>query len=470
MTLDELSCDPRVTIRRRGAPDPEGRCVVYWMQRAQRALDNPALDAAVAAANELGQPAVAFLGVVPFYPRANLRAYTFLAQGIPDLASGLARRGVGLVLRPWPDHHLARFCDEVHPSLVVGDENPLREAERWRQVAAERLRVPLWTVDADAIVPSRLLLKEHYAARTIRPRIHGLLGEFLAPAANAKARVAWRPPAKLLSLAPEADFLSGFPIDRSISPVATFRGGTAEALSRLRQFVRERLDGYSWRRNRPDLDGTSRLSPYLHFGHLGPLTVALAVRDAEAPQADRDAFLEELIVRRELAVNFVHYNPNYLTAASAEPWAKGTLAKHARDQREYLYTEEQFERAETHDPLWNAAQQQMVYGGWIHGYLRMYWAKKILEWSPSAAEAYDIAVRLNDRYELDGRDPNGYAGIAWAITGKHDRPWFDRPVYGSIRYMSYASTSKKFDSKAYIAQVEALVSGRDAGSLSLASL
>lgn len=453
--LEQLALEPRVTVRRDGPPDPDGRAVVYWMQRAQRALDNPALDVAIEAGNLLGKPVVAFLGVVPFYPNANLRSYTFLAQGIPDVASSLERRGVGFVLRPWPDHHLAKFCDEVRPSLVIGDENPLREPQRWRQVAAERLRVPLWTVDADAIVPAKLLLKEQYAARTIRPRIHARLGEFLKPGSNPKARFSWQPPGRMLSLPPDVEFISNLPVDRSVGPVTTFRGGTTEALLMLRRFIRGRLKGYAFRRNKPHLASTSHLSPYLHFGHVGPLTVALAVRDADAPQDDREAFLEEMIVRRELAINFVRFNPHYDTIESAEAWARKTLAKHARDHREYVYSERQLEHAETHDPLWNAAQQQMAGGGWMHGYMRMYWAKKILEWTPSPADAYAIAVRLNDRYELDGRDPNGYAGIAWAIGGKHDRPWFERPVYGTIRYMSYASTSKKFDAKAYIAKVAA---------------
>jgi deoxyribodipyrimidine photo-lyase len=454
--LEELTGNLRVTVRRAGPPNPEGRCVVYWMQRAQRALDNPALDVAVEAANALGKPVVAYLGIVPFYPNANLRHYAFLVQGIPDLARRLARRGVGLVVRRYPDHQLVRFCDEVRPSLVVGDENPMREPERWRLITADRLRVPLWTVDADVIVPTKLLGKEHYAARTIRPNLRGHLDEFLRPLRNPRPRVKWKAPRGTHSLRPDSDLLDGFPIDRSVQLVSTFRGGTDEGLHALRRFVRERLKGYATRRNRPELDGTSQLSPYLHFGHVGPHTVALAVRDADAPREDREAFLEELIVRRELAIDFVRFNPRYDRLESCEPWALRTLGKHRRDQRAHLYTERQLESAQTHDPLWNAAQQQMVVDGWMHGYLRMYWAKKILEWTRTPEEAYDIAVHLNDRYELDGRDPNGYAGVAWAIGGKHDRAWGpERPVFGMIRYMSYASTSRKFDNKAYIARARA---------------
>jgi deoxyribodipyrimidine photo-lyase len=457
MNLEELAKDARVTVRRAGPPNTAGRCVVYWMQRAQRALDNPALNVAIAAANLLGKPVVAFFGLVAFYPNANLRSYTFLVQGLRDIREGLRQKNVGFVLRRWPDHRLERFCNEVQPCLVVGDENPLREPEQWRKVAAERLHVPFWTVDADVIVPSTLLKKEQYAARTIRPRIDALLDEFLTSPGNPEARIPWQQSKQLESFSVNDDLLGGFPIDTTVQPVLNFQGGRSAVLNSLTRFVHERLAGYATERNHPDRGRTSQLSPYLHFGHLGPHTVALAVKDSSAPSPDREAFLEQLIVRRELAINFVKFNPQYDRLQGVEPWAIRTLKEHRRDEREYVYTEKQLEDAETHDPLWNAAQQQMVLSGWMHGYLRMYWAKKILEWTRSPEEAYDIAIKLNDRYELDGRDPNGYTGIAWAMGGKHDRPWGpERPVYGKIRYMSYASTSRKFDSKGYIERVKLL--------------
>jgi len=456
-TLAELARDPRVAVRRPGAFDADGGCVVYWMQRAQRASDNPALNVAIEAGNLLRKPVVVFVGLFPFYPHANLRSYTFFVQGLRDICDGLAHRHVGFVLRRWPEHELERFCEAAKPALVIGDENPLRETERWRRDAAARLRVPFWTVDADVIVPTALLAKEQFAARTIRPRINTLLPEFLAAPGNLKAQIPWQSRADLPTLAPEDDLLAAFPTDTSVQPVGRLQGGSTQAKNVLSRFIRERLMHYDTERNRPEHDGTSQLSPYLHFGHIGPHTVALAVKNSEAPQVEKDAFLEQLIVRRELAVNFVKYNPHYDRLAAAEPWAHRTLNEHARDEREYLYTEAQLEHAEAHDPLWNAAQQQMVYGGWMHNYLRMYWGKKILEWTRSPEEGFDIAVRLNDKYELDGRDPNGYAGIAWAVAGKHDRAWGpERPVYGKIRYMSYASTSRKFDSQAYIESVARL--------------
>lgn len=453
--LDSLSADSRITVRRAGAPDPEGTCVVYWMQRSQRALDNPALEVAVKAANLLRKPCVVFFAPVPFYPHANLRHYRFLNQGIRSIAEGLSKRGIGFVLRRFPDHSLLKFCSEVRAALVIGDENAMREPESWRQTVAKKVHVPFWTVDSDVIVPSKLLLKEQYGAYTARPRIRRLLPEFLKPVGNTRANIRWAAPKGVKSLPLDVDITAGWPIDRSVMPVQSLIGGTDHALQRLKRFIRSDLARYPVTRNQPELDSTSHLSAYLHFGHIGPNTVALAVQNSAALRQAKEAFLEQLIVRRELAVNFVRFNPDYDNFESGTAWAHKSLAEHAADPRK-IYSERQLENAQTHDPLWNAAQQQMAITGFMHNYMRMYWAKKILEWSKTPARAYQMAVYLNDKYELDGRDPNGYAGIAWAIVGKHDRPWFDRPIFGQIRYMSFNSTAKKFDSKRYIAQMEAL--------------
>ena len=459
LRLDDLASNPRVTVRRPGAPAPGGRCVVYWMQRAQRALDNPALDVAVEAANALKQPVVIFFAPVPFYPHANLRHYTFLAQAVPDTAERARKRGIGFVLRRYPDHSLLKFCEEVKASLVVGDENPMREPNHWRSLAAKKLSVPLWTVDADVIVPSQLLEKEQYAARVLRPRLQKRLKQFLTQPSNAKAKIAWEKPRGLEVLPDDGsiDITERWKdLDRSVQPVDSFRGGTKEGLKLLHDFIRHKLAHYPERHGKPETDGTSRLSPYLHFGHIGPHTVALAVEKSRAPRSAKDDFLDQLITWRELSINFVHYNPLYDSIESAPDWAHRTLAKHAHDQRPVVYSREQLERAETHDHLWNAAQLQMLHAGWMHNYMRMYWAKKILEWSPSPAVAYQTAVYLNDKYLLDGRDPNGYAGIAWSIAGKFDRPWFDRPIFGSVRYMSGQAAAKKFDAGKYIAQMAEL--------------
>ena len=292
MGIKTLSLDPRITVRKPGAPNPEGECVVYCMQRAQRALDNPALDVAVELGNELGKPVVAFLAPVPFYPHANLRHYRFLASGISDIAEELSKRNVGFGLRTYPDHSLIKFCEQVRPAIVIGDENPLREAEHWRVRAAQHLKVPFWTVDADVVVPSRLLGKEHYGARTIRPRLQELLPRFLVPTKVVKARIAWNKPRTLQSLSPYEDFTAGWSFDRSVSPVDNWQGGTKRAVSILADFAKRRLRNYPEDRNHPELSGTSRLSPYLHFGHIGPLTIAQAVQTASAPAAAKQVILE----------------------------------------------------------------------------------------------------------------------------------------------------------------------------------
>jgi deoxyribodipyrimidine photo-lyase len=456
-SLDRLATDPRIFVRHGAAIDPRGQCVVYRMRRTQRALDNPALETAIAVANLLEQPVVIFFGLLAVHPLANLRHYSFMIEGLAETGQKLVQRRIGFVVRVCAGassgREFARFCAAVRPALVVCDEDPARRDAKWRRETLLYPSAPLWSVDADVIVPSKLLEKEQFAARTIRPRIQGRLKEFLQPVGNRKVRVAWKDDRRIKSLAVSRELTDQVHIDGSVGPADKFHGGTDVALTVLRRFIRDRLDDYAGGRNHPETDATSQLSPYLHFGQIGPHSVALAIHGAAAPVRDREAFLEELIVRRELAVNFVRYNLRYRTLASIEPWARRTLGEHARDERAHLYTEKQLANAETHDPLWNAAQRQMVSSGWMHGYMRMYWAKKILEWSPAADEAYDICVRLNDRYELDGRDPNGYAGIAWAIGGKHDRAWGpERPVYGKIRYMSFASTSRKFDSRAYIKQ------------------
>jgi deoxyribodipyrimidine photo-lyase len=453
--LQNLAADPRIAIRDGAALDGQGRCVIYWMRQAQRALENPALEMAIALANRLEKPVVVFFALRTQHPHATLRHYTFMIEGLADTAARLARRHIGFVMRLSEGRRaggdLVRFATAMRPGAIVTDRNPLTSIDGWRRAIPDEIRVPVLQVDANVIVPTSLLGREHYAARTIRPKLHAQLERFLVPVGRRTVRVPWRPPRGLQSIDPSRDIPGALAPDRSVPATPHFAGGTTAALARLKHFVREGLANYAIDRNAPTLDGTSGLSPYLHFGQIGPHTVAIAVRDARAPANDRRAFLEELIVRRELAVNFTTYNRRYSSIGSCEPWALGTLRRHANDRRKPMYTERQLEQAETHDALWNAAQRQMVDNGWMHGYMRMYWAKKILEWSRSPSLAYQIAMRLNDRYELDGRDPNGYAGIAWAIGGKHDRAWGpERPIFGTVRYMSAASTRRKFDSDAYI--------------------
>ena len=459
--LQKLSQDPRVTVRRDGAPDPSGKCVLYWMQRAQRGVDNHAVNLAVECANLLGLPLVVYFAGISNFPHANLRHYVFLNQGLPDIESDLAARNISFVFRRAPHESHEQLIADVHAAMVIGDENPMRVPESWRQHLAKVLRIPFWTVDTDVLIPSKLIEKAQYGAYTIRPRLYRLLPDFLTPYENPHADHAWHRPKAFHADSVHEDMTRDWnDFDRSVPPVDAWHGGTHAAMKRLHHFTTQLLPGYDTQRNHPEVDGTSMLSPYLHYGHIGPQTIALAV-DAAAKanpslQSARDGFFNELIAWRELAINLVHYNPQYDAPDCAETWASTTIAEHARDEREVLYTLPQLEAARTHDELWNAAQLQMLHFGWMHNYLRMYWAKKILEWTPDIATAHKWAVYMNDKYFLDGRDPNGYAGIAWAMLGKFDRAWNERPIFGKIRYMSGASTGRKFDSKLYIRQMQAL--------------
>jgi len=458
--LRRLAEDPRVTVRRGGPPE-RGRCVVYWMQRAQRGWDNHALDVAVNAANAMGLPCVVYFAVVKNFPHANLRHYAFMNQGLPDVEGDCAKRGVGFVMRRVPEESAERFFADVGAGMVVSDENPLRDPEQWRVRLAERLRIPFWTADADVIVPSKLLEKAQFSAGVIRPRLMRMLPEFLRAYENPHAEVRWRRPRGLLAEDVRSDITRGWRgLDRSVKPVEAWCGGREAAMKRLEFFVAKALEGYERDRSRPEADGTSKLSPYLHFGHISPLTVALAVRDAAKKHPQKksaaDGFLDELIVWRELSVNFVRYQSKYDSVQCVDNWARLTIAKHDKDEREVLYTLQQMEEARTHDELWNAAQLQMVHSGWMHNMMRMYWAKKIVEWTRDTETAMKRAIYLNDRYLLDGRDPNGYAGVAWAILGKFDRAWGERPVFGKRRYMSSESTGQKFDAKKYREQMKAL--------------
>jgi len=455
--LERLREDPRARIRNRGIIDPGGRTVVYWMQRAQRARDNPALETAAQAANELGKPLTIFFSLVPDFPGACEHHYRFMLEGLVETVKDLERLGARFVLGVPPENDVVRFCAKNRPVLVIGDENPLRVPEEWRRTLATKLKVAFVTIDADVVVPTSFFPKEEFAARTIRPKIHRILGDFLVSGRRIRLRHR-APDRRSSSRSPDAEaLLSTLGSPPSAGVIKGPRGGRKAALKRLRGFSSSPLADYHLHRNHPEIaEGTSLLSPYLHFGQLGAREIALAVMGSEVTEEAREAFLEELIVRRELCINYVLRNPDYDRFDGLNDWARKTLEEHVCNARPYRYSERALENAETHDPLWNAAQTEMVRTGRTHGYARMYWAKKILQWAEHPSAAMEIAIRLNDKYFLDGRDPNGYANIAWAVGGKHDRPWPERPVFGKIRSMTYRSTSKKFDCRAYIERVNQL--------------
>ncbi|MGQ9476682.1 MAG: deoxyribodipyrimidine photo-lyase [Actinomycetota bacterium] len=443
--------EERIKILRPGNPVP-GRYVLYWMQASQRVVYNHALEYGVEWANRLRIPLVVFFGLTQRYPGANRRHYLFMLEGLREVDETLSERGAQFVVRKVsPERgalHLARDA-----ALLVVDRGYLRGQREWRAKVARHSPCPVIQVESDVVVPVETASpKEEYAAATFRRRITPLLPAFLVPLS----------PRELKRQRPDFD-LEGLDLSRpdqlfeeiraapAPEPAFTPLGGTSEALARLRYFIEEKLPLYHRLSRHPELDYTSGLSPYLHFGQVSPLQVALEVGRAGGPGAE--AFLEQLIIRRELSVNFVYYNPDYDSLEALPAWARETLRKHAGDRREYLYSPLELEEARTHDPYWNAAQKEMVATGRMHNYMRMYWGKKILEWSSSPEEALRVAIHLNDKYQLDGRDPNGYAGVLWCF-GKHDRAFAERPVTGKVRWMSPEGLRRKFDMEAYMKKVD----------------
>jgi deoxyribodipyrimidine photo-lyase len=424
------------------------------MQASQRTEYNHALAYATERADELDKPLVVFFGITDSYPEANERHYRFMLEGLREVHAALEDGGVRMVLRLCsPETGVAAIAKRA--ALVVVDRGYLAVQRKWRRSAAARITCPLVEVESDVVVPAGAAsTKEEYSAATFRPKVWKHLYDYLHP-----LRI--RPP-KRPSLGLEFDgvdpadidrVLERLAIDRSVEPAPRLRGGTSRAKRLLGRFIASKLDRFHELRNDPSRDYCSHMSPYLHFGQISPVYIALRVMDTRSP--GQEAYIEELVVRRELAVNYVTYNRGYHSFDALPEWSRKTLDAHRRDRREATYSRTRFERAQTHDPYWNAAQDEMRLTGKMHGYMRMYWGKKILEWSEDPRRAFKTAIYLNNKYELDGRDPNGYAGVAWCF-GKHDRPWAKRPIFGSVRYMNDRGLRRKFDIDAYCSRIERL--------------
>lgn len=425
--------------------------VLYWMSRDQRVSDNWALTHAVELAENNDQLVMVVFNLVSQYPGATWRQYDFLLKGLKKIEIMLQSMNIPFtMLMGDPTVNIPGFIQTNNISHLVMDFDPLKIKDEWQKSVCEKIDIPADVVDAHNIVPCFYVSdKEEYAAYTLRPKITKLLPEFLdefPPLLKQKGTI------KMQRTQWEAIIIS-LKTNHSVKAVEWHVPGEKGATAVFHKFLEEKIHRYASGRNDPNGECTSGLSPYLHFGHISAQRLALEILRNIPRNENTDAFLEELIVRKELADNFCCYNRLYDSTAAFKPWAKNSLTKHLADKREYTYTADQFELAETHDELWNAAQNQLVQTGAMHGYMRMYWAKKILEWTATTEEALKVANYLNDRFGLDGRDPSGYTGCAWAIGGIHDRPWPEREIFGSIRLMNRKGCERKFDVNRYITSV-----------------
>ena len=431
--------------------------VLYWMQIFKRTTHNHSLTYAIRRSNELALPLVVYEGLKYNYPWANDRLHTFILEGVEEKRKAFAYLGIKYVFYLQKDKHspkqtVAKLAECA--ALIVTDDYPCFIIPGHNETIASKANIPVFAVDSNCIIPLAKFKKEEYAAYTIRPKINKLIDNYLRPYVEESVNIA----AKNIDLDCSdtvvttdniAKLVAECDIDHDVKPSKKYKGGTIAAKERLDLFIKNILPDYDKTRSKPDRDGSSRLSSYLHFGFISPLEIALAVTDAKASEDAKDAYLEELIVRRDLSFNFTRHNKTYDSLGSLPDWVHNTMREHAADERQVVYSLEDMESANTHDELWNAAQREMVATGEMHNYVRMLWGKNVIAWTKSYEEAFAILEHLNNKYCLDGRDPNSYAGILWCF-GKHDRPWMERPVFGMIRYMTSGNTGKKFDSKEYI--------------------
>lgn len=450
--------------------------VLYWSQMNRRAHFNHALDYAIALGNQLDLPVLFYEGLTCTYRQANDRLHTFVIEAVPGTGKALKERGIGYAFylrRKRSDANDIVYRLSERAAAVVTDDYPTFIAAEHNARVPARINRAFFTVDSSCIVPMNRFQKHEYAAYTIRPKITKLLPEFLHPAPELKPKRAWRgkPPDFHVKVTPGniAELVASCEVDHSVPPSTAFRGGSDSAGARLRLFLTQHLKDYADARNEPSTNATSNLSPYLHFGQISSLEIALQTREyAGAHRLNADAFLEELIVRRELAFNYARFATDLEGFGDLPEWARKTMREHARDERDPVYSPQQLEQAQTYDALWNATQKELLLRGKMHGYYRMYWGKKIIEWTRTYADALQLMIHLHDRYALDGRDPNTYTNILWCF-GLHDRPWFQRPIFGVLRYLSIGGMERKTDTKAYIEQINA-IAARGTDPLSLATV
>jgi deoxyribodipyrimidine photo-lyase len=446
-----LNVEERVRIIEQAGVRAHGEYVLYSIRSNRRVECNHALQFAAGLANRLQKPLLCYEALPCTYPYANDRLHAFTMEGVAETAAALRKLGAGYIFdvaqasQPLPQLHSPTA--PTRAAAVVTDD--------WPETLAGPLPlfgVETYAVDSSCIVPSKCIEARSYAAYSIRPKIRRLLDRFLQPVEKIRLRRKWT--AELPAL--PALNAAACEIDHSVPRSTLFRGGRKQAEFHLDRFLQHRLRRYARDRNRPTAHATSGLSPYLHCGYISSLEIALRVREhAREHKLIADEFLEELIVRRELAFNFAWYAKRVDSLTELPDWARATLRVHRKDKRDPQYAREQFEQSATHDALWNAAQKELLLRGKIHGYYRMYWGKKIVEWSRTPEEALATMLYLNDKYALDGQDPSSSANILWCF-GLHDRPWGERPIFGMVRYMARSGMDRKTDVEAYLNEIDCL--------------
>ena len=443
--------------------------IYYWMQSSQRTTYNQALEFAINKANELNKRLTVFFTITDDFPEANHRHYKFMLEGLQIVKKKLKEKNINFLLFYGNPVDIVQKIAE-NASMIITDMDYLKETRLWRKKIADKINCPLLQIESNVIVPvEEASKKEEYAAYTIRKKINKKLYKYLKAVEMNEVKKPssdfeiffndYLKKREITSYLENenkiSELLNKVNIDHSVKATDYFKGGEDEAEKLLYEFIRDKLDDYHNLSNNPTKDYLSHLSPYLHFGQISPLLIALEVKDKYSP--GQEDFLEQLIIRRELSINFVYYTDDYKGDLKniLPEWAYESLQIHKDDPRDFIYTKEEFENAETHDKYWNAAQREMMIKGKMHGYMRMYWGKKILEWTENPQKAFEIALYLNNKYSLDGRDPNAFTGIAW-LFGKHDRAWKERQVFGKTRYMNANGLNRKFAADLYVNQIDKL--------------
>jgi deoxyribodipyrimidine photo-lyase len=448
---------------------PKRKYVLYWMQMNRRVRSNQALQRAIELANQHHIPVIVYEGLTCTYECANDRIHTFMLEAVPDNGAALRDLGIGYVFylrRTAQDANNTFYQLASNAAAVITDDYPTFIAREHNSRVPAKLDIAMEAIDASCVVPMRAMPGRQYAAYTMRPKINAALPRFLKAVPQAKPVVRYTGTAPSFHTEVTHEnipaLVASCAIDHSVKPSLSFTGGYTRARKLLDDFIKHNLERFDSERNEPSKHATSHMSPYLHFGQISSMEIALAVQKAaEKKSLDAKPYLEELITRRELSFNYACHVDDPGDLANLPSWCQQTMEKHKRDKRPVSYQYEQFERAETYDALWNATQKEMVLRGKIQGYYRMYWGKKIIEWATDYEAAAKTMIDIHTRFALDGRDPNTYTNILWCF-GLHDRPWTERPIFGKLRYMSLEGMKRKTDVRAYIDEIaEMESSGRD---------